>query len=327
MTPKVTVILCGYNQAPHVTGAVESVLTQTYPHLELLVIDNGSTDDSQARLRPWAADPRVRLFLHPTNGPVTHRLNEAVSHATGDFISILYADDYYLPHKLERQVAAFAALPPDYGVVYSPGLRLNETTGAQWRDRTLTRSGDVLREMFVHHNSEGFINPISPLIRRECFLRCPFHEDVFTEGETIFLRFAVYYKFHFLDEPLSVMREHTFNLGKSIRVNIEVALVLLDKLAKEPGFPDALRPDLVAFRGNLLGVWGWLALRMAADPGWARQCFLAAIRLQPWQALRPRTVGGLVLSLLPAWAVRQVNRLINALRPHKETIAVRTGYT
>ncbi len=327
MNPKVSIILCGYNQASHVEGAIASALSQTYPNIELIVVDNGSTDGTAALLAPYAADPRVRLMLHPANAPVTRRLNEAIALSTGAFISLLYADDYYLPNKVERQVAAFATLPPDYGVVYSPGYRIDDRTGVRWLDRTLKRSGYVLEHMFTEHDNEGFINPISPLMRRECFERCPFHEDVFAEGETIFLRFALYFKFFYLDEPMSVMREHEFNVGKAIKVNISISLLLLDKLSKEPGFPRELQATFTRFRGDRLGVFGWLAIRMAADPQWARECFVSAIRLEPRQVLRPRTLAGLTLSALPASAIRLFNRALNRMRAHKETITFRTGYT
>jgi hypothetical protein len=137
---------------------------------------------------------------------------------------------------------------------------------------------------------------------------------------------AVYYKFRYLDEPLTVMREHANNLGKAIKLNATVALLLIDKLLQEPGFPPALLPDVRIFRGKLLGVWGWLGIRMAADPAWARGCLLESVRLQPKQLFRPRVLGGLALSTLPAGAVRLFNRVMNAARPHKETIAYRTDY-
>lgn len=319
-------MLCGYNQAAYIQAAVASALAQTHANLELIVIDNGSTDGSPELLRPYQSDPRVRLLLHPSNDAVTKRLNEAIRLSSGEYISLLYGDDYYLPQKLERQLEAFAGLTPDYGVVYSPNYRLDDATGTKWIDKTLKCSGAILREMFVRHDEEGFINPISPLLRRECFERCRYHEDVFMEGESILLRIAVTYKFHYLDEPLTVMREHANNVGKAIKLNAESAMVLIGKLPAEPDFPPELMPDLNAFRGRLLGVWGWLGIRMAADPVWARKCFLSAIRLQPQQLLRPRTLGGLALSLLPASGVRLFNHGMNAMRDHKENVVFRPDY-
>src|SRR5688572_7176042 len=95
--PKVSVVLCTYNQAPYLAEAIESVLSQTHRNFELIVVDNGSTDGSQELLADYAADPRVRLQLHRENGPVTRRLNEAMACASGEYVSVLYADDYYLP--------------------------------------------------------------------------------------------------------------------------------------------------------------------------------------------------------------------------------------
>ena len=324
--PKVSIVLCGYNQRAYLQDAIESVLSQTHRNLELIIIDNGSTDDSQTLLKSYQADPRIHLLLHSRNEAVCKRLNEAIGLSSGQYISILYADDYYLPLKLEHQLRAFAKLPADYGVVYSPGYRISVATGQQWMDQSLKRSGAVLKEMFLRALSEGFINPISPLMRRECLVRYPFREDVFAEGENIFWRIAMTYKFHYVDEPLTVMREHSSNLGKAIKPNAVVALTLLDKLLQEPEFPQELVDDLHAYRGNLLGSLGWLGIRMASDPVWARACLISAIRTRPMQLLRPRTLVGLTLSMLPPGGVSAFNRALNTMRAHNETIAVRADY-
>ncbi len=101
---KVSVILCGYNQVRYLDDAVASALAQTHRDLEVVVVDNGSTDGSRELLARYADEPRVRLLLYPENEPVTKRLNAAIAQSTGEFISILYADDYYLPRKIERQL-------------------------------------------------------------------------------------------------------------------------------------------------------------------------------------------------------------------------------
>lgn len=327
MDSKVSIILCGYNQAAYVEGAIASALSQTHRDLELIIIDNGSTDGSQELLKNYRTDPRIRLLLHDKNAAMTKRVNEAVALTSGQYVSFLYADDYYLPHKLERQLQEFSRLSPDYGVVYSPNYRLDELTGEQWVDNTLKCSGAILKEMLLKAHSEGFINPISPLIRRECLVRYPFHEDVFIEGESHFLRIAMTYKFHFLDEPFTVMREHPSNAGKAIKMNAASVAILLDKLSKEPDFPPALIADLNAYRGNFMAICGWLAIRMAADPVWARACLISAIRSQPTRLFRPRILAGLALSTLPAVAVRGFNRALNAMRNHKETVAAKADYT
>jgi hypothetical protein len=66
---------------------------------------------------------------------------------------------------------------------------------------------------------------------------------------------------------------------------------------------------------------------MAADPKWSRRCYFEAIRRLPGQLLRPKTIGGLALSMLPAPAVRAFNRTLNAMRDHKETVGFREDYS
>jgi len=325
MPPTVSVVLCGYNQAEYLDVAIRSVLDQTYPALELLIVDNGSTDTSHAVAKAYQADARVRLLLHTDNAAVTVRLNEAIRMSSGEYISILYADDYYLPRKLEKQVEAFAMLAADYGVVYSPGYRLEGETGRQWIENTLKVSGFILKDMLVGQR-QGFVNPISPLLRRQCFIDFPFYEDLFIEGELIFWRIALKYRFFYLDEPLSVMREHMGNRGKALKLNVENVRTLLARLASAPQFP-ALHSELRKFRGDFMALCGWLGIRVAADGAWARQCFLEAIRSTPMKLMEPRTAAGLLLSSCPLPVLRGVNTMLNRARDHKETIVFKEDYS
>lgn len=322
----VSVVLCGYNQAEFLSEAVDSVLNQTQGDLELIVVDNGSTDGSSELLSKYGADPRVRLLLHQDNGAVTARLNEAIKLSRGEYISFLYADDYYLPTKLERQLECFEGLPLDYGVVYSPGYRHNIITSQRWLDSTLSESGDVLRAMLVKFYAGYPINPISPLIRKSCLLRYPFHEDVMIEGEGLFLRLALSYRFQFLDEPVVVMREHLSNNGKAIKKNVSTILILLEKLGREKDFPPELQPMLSRCRAIFSRNCGWLAIRMAEDPAWARACFRQALAWQPLLIFHARTLAGVSLSIFPVGIIRIFNRMLNIMRPPKENVVMKKDY-
>jgi glycosyltransferase involved in cell wall biosynthesis len=311
--PLVSVILCTYNQGKFIEDAVNSVLQQTYRNFELIVIDNGSTDDTPSLLGKFAGDPRIRLLLFDGNAPVTRRLNEGLRLSSGEYFSLLYGDDYYVANKLERQVEAFRGLGAEFGVVYSPGYRLNVLSGEQWQDRTLRSSGWILDDLLLLGN-KGFVNPISPLMRRACFNAYPFDETLFIEGESINFRYALSFKYFFLDEPLVVMREHEFNAGKAIKGNIESLMIVLDKLRATEGFPPRCQGTLAKFRSRVLRDSGWQGVRVANDPTWARQCLLQCVRTSPWQALHPRTVAALVLSLVPGAGRRIVNLIANSIR-------------
>src|SRR5882762_6768655 len=234
--PRVSVILNCYNQGEYVAEAVESVLTQTFRDFELLIVDNGSKDDTPTTLQKYSSDPRVRLFLHKENIAISRRFNEAMDAARGEFISFLYSDDYYLPQKLERQLALFDNLSADVGVVYGPSLVKNEVTGEQWEAHSMRYSGMIFTNLCLHLH-QGPPNMIAPMTRRKCLAENRFYDDVFAEGEAVFFRIALDHKFHFEPEPLSVARDHLRNAGKAIKVNAEIFFTCLNRIDQRPGLP------------------------------------------------------------------------------------------
>jgi alpha-1,3-rhamnosyltransferase len=310
----VSVILSSYNQREYLEASVQSVLDQTCVDWELIVVDNGSTDGSQELLQRYAANPRVKLILHSHNEAVTRRLNEAIAASQGEFVSIVYSDDYYLPHKLESQIAQFARMPRDVGVVYSPGHRLNVDTGRMWMDPTFKASGWVLGPLLRALFAGGFVNPISPLIRRECFERYPFHEDQFIEGESIFFRFAIRFQFQFDPVPTVVMRDHKRNMGRSVKRNIQNWLASVDKLEQHPDFPEHERPALQAMRLRIFRMAGWQGVRVTNDASWAREMLLRSVAADWKQILHPKTVAGLGLSFLPPSMLARLNRTAMRVR-------------
>jgi glycosyltransferase involved in cell wall biosynthesis len=117
MTPPlpVSVLLPALNAARHLRGAVDSVLAQTFRDFELLIIDDGSADDTRAIAEAYAArDPRVRVLSHPNKG-MGRALNDAMEVARGTWVARIDADDEMLPTRLERQMA-FAAAHPEVAV-------------------------------------------------------------------------------------------------------------------------------------------------------------------------------------------------------------------
>lgn len=121
----VSVVMPVYNAERWVAGAVESILAQTLPDLELVIVDDGSTDRSVDVVRSFG-DARVRLLQNPGNQGVTASLNRGLDAATGVYVARMDADDVSLPDRLERQIA-FLAEHPDVGVA-SAGVRTIEAS-------------------------------------------------------------------------------------------------------------------------------------------------------------------------------------------------------
>lgn len=108
----VSVLIANYNYAAYIKDAIESVLHQTYPHVEVIVCDDGSTDDSCAVVETFVKrDPRVKLIRLEQNRGMAAALNAAYAASQGDIICLLDADDRYVPTKLERVVETLRARP------------------------------------------------------------------------------------------------------------------------------------------------------------------------------------------------------------------------
>ena len=168
--PKVTVIILSYNQDEYIADAIQSVIEQTYNNLEIIISDNGSTDNSKEIIREFLElDSRINFLDYTENYKITVRQNKAAQISTGDFISLLYGDDYYLPNKIERQIDAFKNLSLDWGVVHGPGFREDVKTLKRSLAPATKVHGESLLDL-LENFSDGFINPISPLVRREYYL-------------------------------------------------------------------------------------------------------------------------------------------------------------
>lgn len=102
----VSIITPCYNSAEYIGAMIESVISQTYTHWELLITDDCSTDDSMRIVRAYAErDPRVRLFQLSQNSGAGVARNKSIEMASGRFIAFLDSDDRWMPRKLERQLA------------------------------------------------------------------------------------------------------------------------------------------------------------------------------------------------------------------------------
>lgn len=165
--PLVTVILPVYNGAGYLGAAIESALTQTYRNLEILVVDDGSTDTSLQIATTYAAkDERIRVIPQP-NGGVAKARNTAIAAARGEFIAPLDADDLWLPDKIARQMACMSAAGDDCGFVYSWWALIDLACNIVDRSPRWTVAGHRFETLLLI-NFTG--NASVPLFRKRCLL-------------------------------------------------------------------------------------------------------------------------------------------------------------
>ena len=100
--PLVTVLIPAFNRADTINRAIDSALAQDWPAMEVLVVDDGSTDQTRDRVRCYR-DPRLRLIERAINGGAAAARNTGIAEAKGDFIAFLDSDDEFLPGKIATQ--------------------------------------------------------------------------------------------------------------------------------------------------------------------------------------------------------------------------------
>src|SRR4028118_1349040 len=123
-TPQVSVIIPAYNGDRYIAQAVESVISQTYKNWEIIVVDDGSTDDTRQALQPYF--DRIR-YVYQENQGVAAARNRGIQESRGELIAFLDQDDFFLSDKLAGQVALFDA-QPSLGIVNS-GWRIVKEQG------------------------------------------------------------------------------------------------------------------------------------------------------------------------------------------------------
>lgn len=162
-TPLVSVIIPVYNGAAFVGETIESALKQTCRNIEVIVVDDGSTDNTLSVLNKYAEqDHRVRVISQP-NGGVSKARNTAIAAARGEFIAPLDADDLWLPAKLDRQLKRMNEAGPETGIVYSWWAWIDEAGNVVDRSPRWTIEGNVLDKL-MYINFVG--NASVPLFRK-----------------------------------------------------------------------------------------------------------------------------------------------------------------
>lgn len=295
-SPIVSVIIPSFNHAKYVDNAVRSVIDQSLSEWELIVIDDGSTDGSPQVLGKYDGDPRIIVVCNSVNRGQSAVINQALRLAKGEFVCFLPSDDWYLPDKLALQVSRFRELDESYGVVYGRGKRFFEDTQATVEMDAPRHAGWVLLDLI----KRNFVYPITPLFRRECFDYFPFDETYRAEGEAIYLKLAIKYKFDYVHDFVGVMRDHSSNIGKNTE------LMLSDNLRYWQEFFS--RPDLsIEARGlrewrisRLLRLKGLEYVTLAGRPREGRLLLQESIAMQSGRVIDCQARLGIFLSFFPA---------------------------
>jgi glycosyltransferase involved in cell wall biosynthesis len=299
--PEVSVVVAAHNQADFLGETIESVLAQTFPDWELVVVDDGSTDATPAVAARYAArDARVRCLSGPRQERAAAR-NRGLAATTAPLVAFLDGDDLWHPDKLARQVTALRA-DPAAGLCYTVA-RFIDAGGHPLPIRKPRRvvAGDVF-PLLVRGN---VLIIASVLVRRACLDRVGTFDAALPvfgcEDWDLWLRVTRHWPVTAVDEELTLYRRHDGNT--SWRQVMASALAVVDKTFAEAGTAERARLS----RAGVRALHYWYNVPDAGR-GAAVPLVLRALREAPATLATRAAAAALVALCLPAAAAARVRR-------------------
>jgi glycosyltransferase involved in cell wall biosynthesis len=320
--PRVSFVVTCYNYARYVADAVESLLGQTFDALEVIVINDCSTDNSREVLERYSSDPRVRVINHDQNQGHIRSYNEGIGLARGEFVGVMSADDFCArTDAIAKQVAAFDA-DPKIGFVYTGYVFADESGSQSWVK--MPWPTDYSRPGFEEFQAlvlDNYVPHSGTLVRRSCHTELGYYDPRLPHAGDwdMWLRLCTRYAVAYVAEPLYAYRIHAVNMHHSKvkpRQETDEHVLTVRKAfdALPAGSPDDVRR---------------LRLR-ALQRAWLRssavECSSGRTR-RAWQAISDALVRSPDLALAPVLYAALAKTLVLTLLGHKAYVrlAARKG--
>jgi len=233
LTPKVSVVIPTYNHARYLPYALDSVINQGYPNLEVLVIDDGSNDGTAELVKSYGSKIN---YIYKENGGTPSALNLGLSLATGKYVCWLSADDALIGEKVSKQVSLMESDPSlgfsytSFVVIDASGTKQYDVNSAYFSDK---------KEMVTKLMEGCFINGSSVMMRCSALEKIGNFDESLPQAHDydLWFRFLRHYSCGFLEEPLLAYRWHGENMSQN---PIEACSLIVQERAKQL-FPEWLK--------------------------------------------------------------------------------------
>jgi glycosyltransferase involved in cell wall biosynthesis len=297
--PQISVIIPAYNCASTIRETLGSVFQQTYQDFEVLVINDGSTDETPQILAD-IQDPRFKVFSYPNEGLAAAR-NRGITQAQAELITFLDADDLWAADKLELQLNALQQ-NPDAGLAYSWTLFMSEDGQNVTPDRSCTYAGDVLPTLLV----DNFIaSGSNVMLRRSVVETVGFFDETLASVEDwdYWLRVATHYSFAVVPKHQVFYRQSSGSLSSKVDLMEECYLrVIENAFQAAPAEIQPLRQQSLAFAYQYCMELHLKNPKTIIDLQQAAYRLQQAFQFSPKIVLHPKTLR-LILKLLVMAAV------------------------
>lgn len=233
MKPLVSIVITTYNYACYLPRCLDSVFAQTYGKYEVILINDGSTDNTDEVLAPYFAKDGIK-YIKQKNAGQTKAKNNGIRRSSGDFIAFLDADDYWMKDKLEKQLAEFAK-DREFGVVYTRAAWVDENDQPRKNNAPKPHSGWVTDALVV----DNFVPFSSALVKRQCLDQAGVFDESLEMGIDwdLWLKISKHFKFTYIDQNLTTYRVgHPSQMSKKQARRQQYAGFILQRFIEEnPG--------------------------------------------------------------------------------------------
>ena len=220
MPVTVSINLCCYNSKRYLKETLDNIINQSYENWELVIVNDGSTDETELIVREYIDRGFPIKYLYQENRGIGYSRNKALELSSGEYVALIDHDDLWLPSKLQRQVD-FLIKNPETILCYTDGYFLYGGTKSEVK----FSSGSKFHRgsVFPHLIEHDFISLPSVLINRSLSGDALFFNPRyrFSEDYELFLRLSLQSKIDFIDEPLVYYRIHGSNFSNNVNVQIE----------------------------------------------------------------------------------------------------------
>jgi len=235
--PKVSVIIPAYNSETYIAETLGSALAQTYKNYEVIVVDDGSRDETLRVARSF--EPQVKVLTKQNGGPASAR-NLAINNSQGDYLALLDSDDLWVKDKLEQQ-AAFLDENQDVGLVYGEALMFTESNGEKKVGGRIGYTTDPSFRLLLFGD---YVPNSTVMIRRACVEKAgPLNESrelIGVEDYEYWMRIAKHFRMAGIPRPLAYYRIREGNLmgdGSDINKGLKLSIAAIREIER-------LYPDL-----------------------------------------------------------------------------------
>lgn len=224
-TPLVSVVIATYNMAQYLAQAVDSILQQTWQNLEVIVVDDGSTDNTSEIMSRYSNNAKV-IYIRNENQGQPKAKNCGIKNTKGDFIAFCDADDLWEPNKLDVQMPLFSN--PAVGIVYSEVSNIDEHNQRYIKEGNEVRhTGKITNFMLL----ENFVPFGTSVIRRACIEKNGIFDEEFRMGIDwdLWLRYSLDWEFAYTPERTYIYRVWSGQMSTNYRGRYDHAVRILKK--------------------------------------------------------------------------------------------------